>query len=96
MPTKTYSYQALDSTGALLKGSIEAESAEAVSRTLGNQRLVPLNVELAGKGLSRELKIPGLGGKTKLKDLAIFCSVTSTGTPSSATTSWTCRTRSRA
>ena len=83
MPTKTYSYQALDSTGALLKGSIEADSAEAVSRTLGNQRLVPLNVELAGAGLSREIKIPGLGGKTKLKDLAIFsrqfASMTSSG-----------------
>ena len=83
MPTKTYSYQALDSTGALLKGSIEADSAEAVSRTLGNQRLVPLNVELAGAGFSREIKIPGLGGKTKLKDLAIFsrqfASMTSSG-----------------
>lgn len=83
MTAKTYAYQALDSTGALLKGSIEAESAEAVSRTLGNQRLVPLNVELAGKGLSREIKIPGLGGKTKLKDLAIFsrqfASMTSSG-----------------
>jgi type IV pilus assembly protein PilC len=83
MPTKTYSYQALDSTGALLKGSIEADSAEAVSRTLGNQRLVPLTVELAGAGFSREIKIPGIGGKTKLKDLAIFsrqfASMTSSG-----------------
>lgn len=83
MPTKTYAYQALDSTGTLLKGSIDAESAEVVTRTLGNQRLVPLTVELAGQGLSREIRIPGLGGKTKLKDLAIFsrqfASMTSSG-----------------
>jgi type IV pilus assembly protein PilC len=83
MPTKTYSYEALDSAGALLKGTIDADSEEAVSRTLGNQKLVPLQVELAGIGLHKELKIPGLGGKTKLKDLAVFArqfaSMTSSG-----------------
>jgi type IV pilus assembly protein PilC len=83
MPTKSYSYEALDSTGALLKGSIDAESEEAVARTLSNQKLVPLNVDLAGVGLRKELSIPGLGGKTKMKDLAIFArqfaSMTSSG-----------------
>src|SRR5690349_12075244 len=83
MSMKTYSYEALDSSGSLLKGNIDADSAEAVSRTLSNQRLVPLNVELAGQGLKKEIKIPGIGGKTKLKDLAIFsrqfASMTSSG-----------------
>lgn len=83
MGTKTYSYEALDSNGALMKGSLDADSAEAVSRSLSNQHMVPLNVELAGSGFSRDIKIPGLGGKTKLKDLAVFArqfaSMTSSG-----------------
>jgi type IV pilus assembly protein PilC len=72
MATKTYAYKALDSSGALLKGTIDAESAELVARSLGSQKMVPLEVGLAGQGMSREINIPGFGGKTKLKDLAIF------------------------
>jgi type IV pilus assembly protein PilC len=81
--TKTYAYEALDTAGSHVKGSIDAESEEAVARTLTNQKLTPLDINLAGQGLSREIKIPGLGGKTKLKDLAIFArqfaSMTSSG-----------------
>lgn len=83
MPSKTYAYEALDSAGTLVKGTIDADSESAVARTLGNQRLIPLNVNLAGQGLNKEIKIPGLGGKTKLKDLAVFArqfaSMTSSG-----------------
>jgi type IV pilus assembly protein PilC len=83
MPTKSYAYQAIDSNGALVKGSLDAESEEAVARTLGNQKMVPIQVGLAGVGLQKDLKIPGLGGKTKLKDLAVFArqfaSMTSSG-----------------
>jgi type IV pilus assembly protein PilC len=83
MPTKSYSYEALDSNGTLLKGTLDAESEEAVARSLSNQKLVPLNVDLTGVGMRTEIKIPGLGGKTKIKDLAIFArqfaSMTSSG-----------------
>ena len=84
MSTKTYAYKALDTTGTIVKGSLEAESADAVARNLGNQKLTPLEVGLSGQGLNREIKIPGLGkNKTKLKDLAIFsrqfASMTSSG-----------------
>src|SRR4051794_14224692 len=83
MAPKTYAYEALDSSGARLKGTIDAESPEAVARSLSNQKLVPLDVAAAGTGLKREIAIPGLGGKTKLKDLAIFArqfaSMTSSG-----------------
>src|SRR6476646_4463321 len=81
--TKTYAYEALDSSGSHVKGSIDGESEESVARTLANQKLTPLDINLAGQGLQRDIKIPGLGGKTKLKDLAIFArqfaSMTSSG-----------------
>ncbi len=72
MATKTFSYEALGTNGSIVKGSIDAESSEAVVRTLTNQRLTPIDVSVAGSGLQKEIKIPGLGGKVKLKDLAIF------------------------
>ena len=72
MPTKTFTYQALDSTGALHKGKLQAESESAVTHTLAEQRLVPLEVLPAGTGLQRELQIPGLAGRTTLRDLAVF------------------------
>jgi type IV pilus assembly protein PilC len=83
MGTKTFTYEALDANGALRKGKIEAESKAAVSSALVDQKLVPLDVAQTGSGMQKDLKIPGLGGKTSLKDLAIlsrqFASMTSSG-----------------
>jgi type IV pilus assembly protein PilC len=83
MATKTFSYEALDAAGTLLKGKIESESAEAAATSLADQRLVPLSVAGAGEGMNRELKLPGFGGRTSLKDLAVlsrqFASMTSSG-----------------
>jgi type IV pilus assembly protein PilC len=83
MTAKTYAYRAIDSKGSVLKGTIDAESAELVARSLDSQKLVPLEVQLAGQGLQRDINIPGLKKKTKLKDLAIFArqfaSMTSSG-----------------
>lgn len=83
MALKTFTYEALDSTGALLKGKIESENADAAARTLSDQRLIPLAVGGAGTGMQKELKIPGFKGRTSLKDLAVlsrqFASMTSSG-----------------
>jgi len=83
MAVKTFSYEALDAAGTLLKGRIESDSAEAAANALADQRLVPLAIAGAGEGLQKELKIPGIGGRTSLKDLAIlsrqFASMTSSG-----------------
>lgn len=80
---KTFTYEALDQTGALVKGKIESDSPDGAARTLANQRLVPLEIGGLGTGLSKELSLPGIGGGTKLKDLAVFArqfaSMTSSG-----------------
>jgi type IV pilus assembly protein PilC len=81
--TKTFSYQAVDSTGAIRKGTIESESAAAVTVALTGQKLIPLAVAAGGEGLRRDLKIPGFSKRTSLQDLAIlsrqFASMTSSG-----------------
>ncbi len=83
MATKTFNYEALDAKGAVVKGTIESDSAEAAATSLANQKLVPLDVKGLGTGMQRDLKIPGFGGRTTLKDLAIFAkqfaSMTSSG-----------------
>jgi type IV pilus assembly protein PilC len=83
MATKTFAYEAIDVSGTLLKGTIESDSAEAAANSLSEQRLVPLSVAGTGQGMHKELKIPGIGGRTGLKDLAImsrqFASMTASG-----------------
>ena len=83
MATKTFSYEALDASGALVKGKIDSESSDAAATALANQRLVPMSIAGAGTGLQKEIKLPGFRGGTSLKDLAIFArqfaSMTSSG-----------------
>ncbi|WP_375480195.1 type II secretion system F family protein [uncultured Jatrophihabitans sp.] len=80
---KTFSYEAMDHAGVIVKGKIESESSDAAAKALSGQRLVPLEITGQGTGLNKELSIPGFGGKTKLKDLAVFArqfaSMTSSG-----------------
>jgi len=83
MTVASFTYQALDSTGKLIKGSMESESADAVAQALSVRRLTPTSITKAGSGLQREIRIPGLKKRTKPKDLAIitrqFASMTSAG-----------------
>jgi type IV pilus assembly protein PilC len=81
---KSFTYEAVDSSGAIRKGSIDSESADAVAVALSGQKLIPLTVAASGAGLRRDLKIPGLGKKrTSLRDLAVlsrqFAAMTSSG-----------------
>lgn len=85
MPSvKTFTYEAVDATGAVRKGSIDSESADAAAVALSGQKLIPLTVAAGGEGLRRDITIPGLGSRrTTLKDLAVlsrqFASMTSSG-----------------
>ena len=70
--TKTFQYNGIDSTGRRTKGTIEAANETAASHLLRQRGEVPLDLAPAGRGLNMELKLPGLGSRTKLKDLAVF------------------------
>ena len=71
--TATYEYQVRDHTGKIVKGKIDAESPAMVANKLTSMGYAPISIEESGKGLNRELKIPGLGEKVGLKDLAVMC-----------------------
>jgi type IV pilus assembly protein PilC len=70
--TKTFNYNSIDATGRKIKGTVEAANETAATHLLRGRGEVPLELTLAGQGLNRELKIPGFGNRTKLKDLAVF------------------------
>jgi type IV pilus assembly protein PilC len=80
---QTFAYEAVDRAGLVQKGVIESDSQDKVVQQLANQRLIPINVAVHGSGLQREIKLPGLRGRTNIRDLAIlsrqFASMTSSG-----------------
>jgi type IV pilus assembly protein PilC len=70
--TKTFTYNAIDAQGKKSKGTIEAPNEAAATHMLRSRGEVPIGLIEAGQGLQREVKIPGFGGRVKLKDLAVF------------------------
>jgi type II secretory pathway component PulF len=71
---KAYAYRGRDLGGKLHKGKLDAASESAVVARMKTMGLAPLSIveAPAGTGLNRELKIPGLGEKVGLKDLAVM------------------------
>ena len=58
----------------MLKGEVEAPNLEAVFTFLRERRIrpIPTRIREKGKGLEREITIPGLGEKVKPRDVAVF------------------------
>jgi len=70
----TFHWQGVSPRGETIQGEMQAASREAVISRLRNQRIrpVPERIREKGKGLEREIKIPGLGEKVKPKDIMLF------------------------
>ncbi len=80
----TWAYEGLDAKGARTTGTVDARDESAAAAQLRGQGVTPLSIIASGKGLQREIKIPGFGGdKVSLKELAImtrqFATMTSSG-----------------
>ena len=70
--TATFNYAVRDKAGKLVEGTLEAENSAAVAARLKSMGYAPLRISQSEAGLKKELKLPGFGGKVKLKDLAVF------------------------
>jgi type IV pilus assembly protein PilC len=70
--TKEYAYETVGAGGKREKGTIEATNETAVAVQLRSQGLVPLSISENSSVFKRELAIPGLSGRTTLKDLSVF------------------------
>ena len=71
--TKSYEYLVRDRGGKVVKGRIEANNSAAVANRLRTMGLAPVSItEVQTGGLKKEISIPGITGRIKLKDLAIM------------------------
>ncbi len=70
--TKTFEFETVDAAGKRNKGRIDAANEAAAAQLLRQRGVVPLAISQTGTGLNRDIAIPGLSGRTTLKDLAIF------------------------
>jgi len=72
MPT-TFAYKVRDQSGQLVEGQLEADDQALVVGKLRQMGYTPISVEARSKvAFSSSVSIPGLSGRVKLKDLAVF------------------------
>lgn len=72
MPT-TFAYKVRDQAGRIVEGELEADDERLVVGKLRQMGYVPVSVERRdGPRFSADVKIPGLSGRVKLKDVAVF------------------------
>jgi type IV pilus assembly protein PilC len=69
----TFAYKVRDQSGNLVEGQLEAEDATLVVGKLRQMGYTPIAVEAKHDNkLKTDIKIPGLSGRVKLKDIAVF------------------------
>jgi type IV pilus assembly protein PilC len=69
-----YRWQGISPRGEVLAGEMEAPTRDAVLVRLRSQRIqpVPAKIKEKGKGIDRDLSIPGFGESIKQRDIVIF------------------------
>ena len=73
MPTTTFDYKVRDRDGRLISGSLEADSLALVSTKLRDMGFAPVEIKAASKvSLKKEIHIPGVTDRVKLKDVALM------------------------
>lgn len=71
---QAFVYTGRNTSGKLIKGSLEAQSEVAVASRLVSMGLSPVSIARASEqtGLKKEISIPGFKKKIKLKELAVM------------------------
>jgi type IV pilus assembly protein PilC len=69
-----FRWQGVSPRGETLSGEMEAPTRDAVLARLRGQRIQPIpdKIRERGKGLDRELNVPGLGERVKQQDVVVF------------------------
>jgi len=71
VPT-TYAYKVRDREGKLVTGQLDGESQSLVAARLSEMGFTPIAINPRRAGMKTDISIPGLSGRVKLKDLAVF------------------------
>lgn len=70
----TFLWEGKTAQGRVLKGEVEAPNLEAVFAVLRDRRIrpIPKRIREKGKGLEKEITIPGLGERVRPRDVSLF------------------------
>jgi len=69
----TFTYKVKDERGKIHDGEMEATTSGAVAKALRDKGFIPIAVEeKTSSALQKEIRIPGLTDRVKLKDVAVF------------------------
>lgn len=70
----TFLWEGKTAQGRVMKGELEAPNPEAVFAVLRERRIrpIPTRIREKGKGLEREITIPGFGERVKPRDVSLF------------------------
>lgn len=69
----TFAYRVRDRSGQIVEGQLEADDASLVAGKLRSMGYTPVAIERREAArFTGEVKIPGLSGRVKLKDVAVF------------------------
>ncbi len=73
MTVTTFAYRVKDKEGNIHEGEMQAASSSAAAKALRERGFMPIQVDQkAASALQKEIKIPGLSGRVKAKEVAIF------------------------
>jgi type IV pilus assembly protein PilC len=69
-----FRWEGISPKGEVMRGEMEAATRDAVIVRLRTQRIQPLPAKIKekGKGLDRQITIPGLGESVKTRDIVVF------------------------
>lgn len=70
--TTTFQYSVRDRAGKLVSGTLDGDNQAMVVQRLKSMGYAPISITEANAGLKKEIKIPGLGGRVTIKDLAVM------------------------
>ena len=70
--TATFEYKVRDKAGKIKTGKLDAETQAQVANKLKGMGYAPISVTKSNAGMSKEISLPGMKAKVKLKDLAVF------------------------
>lgn len=70
--TATFEYKVRDAAGKVKSGKLEAETQAQVAIKLKSMGYAPMSINKTNTGMNKELTLPGMKPKVKLKDLAVF------------------------
>jgi type IV pilus assembly protein PilC len=70
---ETYAYKVRDRGGKLLEGTLEADSQQLLIGKLRSMGYMPIDIQQQNQAaMARELRIPFVGNRVKLKDVAVM------------------------